>query len=93
MHFPYTINLFQVFWAVVKDRIIFQSCKLYDLANEDPSLHISNFLEICDTFKQNGVTEDTLRLRLFPFSSKDKAKTWLISMPTESIRTWNQMTK
>ena len=45
------------------------------LANDYPNLHIANFLEICDTFKHNGVTDDAIRLRLFPFSlnNKDKA--------------------
>lgn len=69
------------------------SCQFYGLANEDRSLYISNFLKICDTFKQNGVTENDIRLRLFPFSLKDKGKTWLISLSIRSIRTWNQMTE
>ncbi|KAG7951308.1 hypothetical protein I3843_12G001500 [Carya illinoinensis] len=39
---------------------------------DDPNIHL--FLEICDTVKINGVTEDTIRLRLFPFSLRDKAR-------------------
>ncbi|BBG93385.1 Leucine-rich repeat family protein [Prunus dulcis] len=43
--------------------------------------HISNFLEICDKFKINGASSDAIRLRLFPFSLKEKAKLWLTSQP------------
>ena len=41
---------------------------------EDPNLHLSVFLEVCDTLKLNGVSSDVIRLRLFPFSLRDKAR-------------------
>ena len=44
------------------------------MSKEDPNNHIAEFLELCDTIKMNGVTEDALRLRLFPFTLKDKAR-------------------
>ena len=58
------------------------------LANDDPNAHITNFLEICDTIKINGASEDAIRLRLFPFSLKDKAKVWLNSKAPNSFATW-----
>jgi len=38
---------------------------------EDPTLHLSVFLEVCDTLKINGVYTNAIRLRLFPFSLRD----------------------
>ncbi|KAL1808817.1 hypothetical protein ACET3Z_025807 [Daucus carota] len=58
---------------------------------EDPNTHIRDFIEICDTFKFNGVTDDAIRLRLFPFSLRDKAKGWLHSLPAGSITTWEDL--
>ncbi|XP_022858269.1 uncharacterized protein LOC111379165 [Olea europaea var. sylvestris] len=46
-------------------------------AVEDPNARLGSFLEICDTVKMNGVTEDAIRLRLFSFSLRDKAKKFL----------------
>ncbi|KAF5468628.1 hypothetical protein F2P56_012769 [Juglans regia] len=39
---------------------------------DDPNIHLAMFFKICDTVKINGVTEYTIRLRLFPFSLRDK---------------------
>ena len=46
---------------------------------------------MCATFKINGVTDDVIRVRLFPFSIRDKAQLWLASFPSESITTWDQL--
>ena len=58
---------------------------------EDPNMNIRDFIEICDTFKFNGVSEDAVKLRLFPFSLRDKAKRWLHSLPAGSIVTWEDL--
>ncbi|KAK5845483.1 hypothetical protein PVK06_001673 [Gossypium arboreum] len=66
----------------------------YDgLQDEDPNAHLVNFLELCDTIKINGVSDEAIRLRLFPFSLRNKAKQWLNSLPRGSITTWEQMTE
>lgn len=54
---------------------------------EDPHLYISDFLEYCGTVKLNGVLQDAIRLRLFPFSLLDNARAWLHSHPEGSITT------
>ena len=44
------------------------------LQGEDPYTHILTFLNVCATFKINSVTDDAIRLRLFPFLVRDKAQ-------------------
>ena len=54
-------------------------------------MHLTNFIEVCDTIKYNGVIEEELRLRLFPLSLGDRAKHWLTSRPPDSITSWNDL--
>ena len=59
----------------------------YGLEKEDPYLHVKEFLDICTTFKFQNFFDELIRLMLFPFSLKDKAKTWLNSLEVSSIST------
>ncbi|KAF7841481.1 uncharacterized protein G2W53_003779 [Senna tora] len=58
----------------IKPSIIQMLPSFYGLSFENPYKHIDEFLEVCFTFKLPNVSEDAIRLRLFPFSLKDKAK-------------------
>ena len=55
------------------------------LAHEDLNVHLATFLEIADIVKMNGITEDFIKMRLFPFSLKDRARGLLWSLQPGSI--------
>ena len=57
--------------------------------SEDPYLHLKLFLEVSDSFKIAGASQEALRLRLFPFFLRDRVRAWLNSLPPYSITTWN----
>ena len=43
---------------------------------------------ICNTIQRNGLTQERIRLTLFPFSLKERASTWLSSKPPSYFTTW-----
>ena len=72
-------------------QLVHNTCQFGGSPNDDPNEHIVSFLVICDTQKHNGVSTKAIRLMLFSFSLKDKAKNWFYSLPQESISTWDEM--
>jgi len=58
---------------------------------ENPYLHLREFKEVCNTYNDLNCSMNTIRLKLFSFSLKDKAKTWLQNLRSGSIRAWNEM--
>ncbi|XP_026434402.1 uncharacterized protein LOC113331971 isoform X2 [Papaver somniferum] len=65
--------------------------KFYGKENENPYYHIRDFEELCGTMKFKDLADDYLRLSLFPFSLKDKAKSWLNALAPSSVSTWDGM--
>jgi hypothetical protein len=60
---------------------------------EDPNLHLQAFIQLCQTFNTDGVTQDQMRVRLFPFSLLGKALRWFHSQPAETVQNWNALMK
>lgn len=55
---------------------------------EDAKAHTINFDRICQTIKMNDVSEEAIKLRLFPFSLRDQALSWLNSFPPLHFTSW-----
>jgi hypothetical protein len=60
---------------------------------EDPNLHLEVFIQLCQTFNMDGVTQDQMRARLFPFSLLGKALQWFHSQPAKTVQNWNTLMK
>ncbi|KAL4347621.1 hypothetical protein GQ457_17G007610 [Hibiscus cannabinus] len=59
--------------------------------NENARHHLKSFLEICNSLKIHGVSNDVLKLKLFPYSLRDKAKTWLNNLQPGLLQSWTQL--
>ena len=87
-----TLPTFQVPFEL-KSGLIHLLLVFRGLAGEDPHKHLKEFHVVCSAFKPQGVTDDQVKLRAFPFSLKDSAKEWLYYLPSGSITTWEGMEK
>ena len=58
--------------------------------NEDVASHLNTFVELCDMQKKKDVDNDIVKLKLSPFSLRDRAKTWLSFLPKNSIYSWDK---
>ena len=63
------------------------------LGGEDPHTHLKEFHMVCVGMKPNGVEEEQVTLKAFPFSLKEAAKAWFFSILPVSINTLNGMKK
>src|SRR4051812_22283055 len=59
-------------------------------AGGDATLHLNNFVELYDMQKYKEVDGDIVKLKLFPFSLRGRAKEWLQSLPKNSIDSWDK---
>ena len=60
------------------------------LPSEDVSTHLNSFVDLCDMQKKKDVYNDIVKLKLFPFSLRDRAKSWFSSLPKNSIDSWDK---
>ena len=61
-------------------------------AIEDAGMHLNTFTEICDMVRIKDVDPDAVKLRLFPFSLRGRAKEWLLSLSKNTIASWVECT-
>ncbi|GKD37545.1 reverse transcriptase domain-containing protein, partial [Tanacetum coccineum] len=69
------------------------SCQFHGLSGDDANKHFDKFLDVTQSIKVNAVTDDALRLYLFPHSLTHHAIIWFDRLPRNSITTFEQMAK
>jgi hypothetical protein len=59
-------------------------------SNEDAASHLNTFVELCDMQKKRDVDNYIVKLKLFPFSFRDRSETWFSSLPHNSFDSWDK---
>ncbi|KAJ8627400.1 hypothetical protein MRB53_020707 [Persea americana] len=75
----------------LKSGLIHLLPKFHGLTGEDPHKHLKEFHVVCSTMKPQGIAEEHIKLRAFPFSLDGVAKDWLYYLQPRAITCWNDM--
>nr|XP_017233145.1 PREDICTED: uncharacterized protein LOC108207196 [Daucus carota subsp. sativus] len=62
-----------------------------DIEREDPHRHLERFVQMCGSFRINGVTADQTCLHIFPYSIKGKALEWFQQLSNTTLATWDNI--
>ncbi|RDY01866.1 gag-pol, partial [Mucuna pruriens] len=65
----------------LKSSLIHLLPKFHGLAGEDPHKHLKEFHVVCSTMRPQGIPEDHIKMKVFPFSLDGVAKDWLYLQP------------
>ena len=74
--------------SLVQQGTIFQGLK-----TEDPAAHITSFLNLCDTSKPAGLTQDHMRKMLFSFSLRGHALSWYTTAGFVNLETFSDVVR
>ena len=75
----------------LRSALVHQLPKYYGMSTENPCKFLKEFLVVRETMRNMNEDEEALRLKAFPFALGEQAKHWLMSLPSRSINTWNQL--
>jgi hypothetical protein len=59
-------------------------------SSDDAAAHLNIFVDLCEMHKYKDVDGNIIKLKLFPFSLRGRAKDWLLSLPRNSIDIWDK---
>jgi hypothetical protein len=62
------------------------------MVTENPYRHIRHFTTLCNTVRQEGVSDEWFTWNLFPYSLTSEAKTWYSFASFEVEGDWNKLT-
>ncbi|KAL5789840.1 hypothetical protein ACOSQ2_004728 [Xanthoceras sorbifolium] len=63
----------------------------HGFAVDDPLTFMREFYSTIHSFPLQRLSEEQFRMRCFPYTFKDRAKQWLLTLPGGSLHTWSEV--
>ena len=83
---PHINATFELKSGMIQMHLVF-----HGIDQENSHQHVREFEDICGTMRITHMIEDALKLKVFLFSLKEKAKAWLYALQAKSITTWTKL--
>jgi hypothetical protein len=64
--------------------------QFFGASSDNAAAHLNNFIDLCEMQKYKDIDGNIIKLKLFPFSLRGRAKDWLLSLPRNSIDSWDK---
>ena len=64
---------------------------IHGFVGEDPHMYLKEFHVVYTIMRPEGVSEEHIKLRAYPFFLVNNAKDWMYYLPTSAITSWNDM--
>ncbi|CAM8934741.1 unnamed protein product [Rhodiola kirilowii] len=77
----------------IKTAVVHYLPKFLGRQGESATRHLQDFHRICQILRPYGATVENFKLKAFHFSLTGMARSWFLSLPSGSIRTWDRMQK
>ena len=65
--------------------------QFHGMGSEKAYLHLRKFDEVCETFSEQMCPRKITKMKLFSFTLKNRAISWLLSLRPGSISTWSAL--
>ncbi|CAM8982139.1 unnamed protein product [Rhodiola kirilowii] len=75
----------------IKTAVVHHLPKFSGQQGKSATRHLQDFHGICQTLRPYKATAENFKFKAFHFSLTDMARSWFLSLPSCSIRTWDQM--
>jgi hypothetical protein len=59
-------------------------------SSDDAAAHLNNFIELREMQQYKDVDGNIIKFKFFPFSLRGRAKDWFLSLPRNSIDSWDK---